>query len=131
MGCLLNTNNTSLPLLAANAQIPFGSVIHRKGRAITLEGNEIFVRGGCNDYAKVTGNVNFAPTAGGEVAVTVSVDGTPALTVTETAGAGGDYINLPFALSVKGSCCGFRRITATVSAAGTVAAFPVVVETED
>lgn len=129
MSCLLNTNNTSMPLLAAGAQIPFGSVIHRKGRAVTLEGNEIFVRGGCNDYATVTGSVNLVPTAEGEVAVTLLVDGVAQLTVTGTAGAAGDYVNLPFVLSVKGSCCGLRRITATVSAAATVAAFPVVVET--
>ena len=128
MSCLLYTNNTTGATFAANAQIPFGSTIHRKGRAATLEGNEIFVRGGCNSYATVRGVANLTATAAGVVTVTVLVDGVAVQSVAVTATAGGT-VAIPLELVVKGNCCGVRRIAATVDAASTLVSFPVVVET--
>ena len=129
MSCLLYTNNTTGATLAANAQIPFGSTIHRRGRAATLDGNEIVVRGGCNCYAKVEGVANVAPTAEGEVTVTVFVDGVSAQTMTVTAGAAGDSVAIPFTLAIKGGCCGLHRLTVGVDVAVTLISFPVIVET--
>ena len=129
MGCALYTNNTTNAALAANAQVPFGSTIHRKGRALTLEGNEIAIRGGCNDYAHVSGVANLVATEAGDVQLTIYVDGVAALTVGDTAAAAGDYVAIPFDIVVKGGCCGVRRMTARVGEAVTVAAFPVTVTT--
>lgn len=129
MGCALYTNNTTGATLNADAQIPFGSTIHRKGRAATLEGNEIVVRGGCNDYAIVSGTANLTAAAAGDVLVTVYVDNVSMLTVGATAAAIGDYLAIPFELVLKGNCCGMHRVTARTSAAVTVASFPVTVQT--
>lgn len=131
MSCVLYTDNTSNALLADNAQVPFGSVVHRKGRAVTLEGNEIAIRGGCNSYAKVSGVLNLAVTAQGEEVVTLYVDGVAVEAITVTVAAGGDYVAIPFALVVKGNYCGVHRLTVRISAGGTLASFPVEVETVD
>lgn len=129
MSCLLYTNNTTGATFAANAQIPFGSTVHRMGRAATLDGNDIVVRGGCNCYATVDGVANLSATAAGDVTLTVLVDGVAAQSVTVTAATAGDFVAIPFKLVLKGNCCGSRRITTTVDAAMTLASFPVVVET--
>lgn len=130
MSCLLFTNNATNAVLTANAQIPFGSVTHRKGRAITLVGNEVVVRGGCNDYAIVNGVVNAAATADGEVTVTAYVDGVAKASVTVTAAAAGDSIAIPVTFALKGSCCGMRRVTLGTSAGITLISVPFVFGTE-
>lgn len=130
MSCVLYTNNTSGAALAANSQISFGSTIHRKGRAIVLDGNDILVRGGCNDYATMTGVACLVATAAGEIALDIIVDGVSALTMTATATAADDYVCIPFTLTLKGVCCGQHVVTARVSAAATISAFPVTTRTE-
>lgn len=130
MSCVLYTNNTTGASLAANAQIPFGSTIHRKGRAAVLDGNDILVRGGCNDYSSISGTACLVAVAAGDVALEIIVDGVTALTMTATAAAAGAYVCIPFSLSLKGTCCGQHVVTARVSADVTVSAFPVVTRTE-
>ena len=103
MGCVLYTNNTSGTVLAANAQIPFGTIIHRKGRAANFDGNEIVVHGGCNDYAAISGVANLIAGGAGDMTVTIIVDGTPALAISQTAAAEGDYVAIPFELVLKGT----------------------------
>lgn len=128
MSCLLYTNNTTGPALTAGAQIPFGSTVHRRGRANTLEGNNVIIRGGCSSYAHVTATPNLAATAEGEVSVTALIDGNAVQTKTVTAGAGGDYVIVPLDFVVRGGCDGMHVLTFTVSAACTLASFPVTVE---
>lgn len=130
MSCLLFTNNATNAVLTANAQIPFGSVIHRKGSAITLKGNEVIARGGCNDYATVSGVVNCTATEVGEVTVTAYVDGVAKASSTVTATAAGDNVALPLTFAIKGSCCGVRRVTLGTDAAITLASLPFVFRTE-
>lgn len=129
MSCLLFTNNLTNAMLAANAQIPFGSVIHRKGRAITLDGNEVMVRGGCNDYATVTGVVNATATTAGDVTVTAYVDGIQKAAVTATAAAAGDFVAIPIVFAIKGTCCDAHRVTLGTDAAVTLVSVPFLFET--
>ena len=125
MSCVLFTNNTTGAAIEADAQIPFGTIVHRKGRGAVLENNVIIVRGGCNDYSTMSGVANLVAAAAGDIAITVSVDGVNALTVTTTAVAEGDYVAIPFDLVLKGNCCGPHRITVSVNAACNVSSFPV------
>lgn len=131
MGCVLYTNNLTGATFASGAMVPFGSVIHRKGRAATLEGNEVFVRGGCNSYATMRGFLNCAATTEGEVTAVVSVDGTPEQSVTVTAAAAGDQIAIPVDVVLKGVCCGFHRIAIGITDGITLVSMPMVFETVD
>lgn len=125
MSCILFTNNLSKAAIAADAQVSFGTTIHRKGTAARLENGEIVIRMGCSGYAVISGVANVAPTAEGEISLTITENGNAIQTITVTAGAAGDSVAIPFEVVIKGNCCNIANVAASVSAAATLISMPV------
>ena len=99
--------NSTSQLNAANAQVPFGSVVRRYGNNCQLDGGSIIVRG--SGYYDVDISLSTAPTTEGEITAQLYKDGVavPGATATATAAAAGDVVNLKITCLVRncGQCC--------------------------
>lgn len=96
-------NNTT-QLVPENGLINLGSVIRRFGCNCHLNNNGINIAG--TGYYNINASFTVAPTAVGEVTVTMYKDGiaVPGATATETAGAADDNINLSISAIVREYC---------------------------
>lgn len=101
------TVNATSQLNAANAQVPFGSVVRRFGSNCQLDGGSIILDG--PGYYDVSISLSTAPTAAGEITAQLYKDGVaiPGANATVTAAAGGDTVVLPIICTVRncGQCC--------------------------
>ena len=99
--------NSTSQLNAANAQVPFGSVVRRYGNNCKLDGGSIIVSG--RGYYDVDISLSTAPTTEGEITAQLYKDGVavPGATATATAAAAGDVVNLKITCLVRncGQCC--------------------------
>ena len=99
--------NSTSQLNAANAQVPFGSVVRRYGNNCQLDGGSIIVSG--SGYYDVDISLSTAPTTEGEITAQLYKDGVavPGATATATAAAAGDVVNLKITCLVRncGQCC--------------------------
>lgn len=111
------------------AQIPFGSVIRRFGKAVQLDGGSILCCG--SGYYDVDIDANLVPTAEGEISIQLFQDGVavPGTLKTITAAAAGDYILVPVDTLVRNCGCDCNSaLTLGVNAACTVASLTATVE---
>lgn len=99
--------NTSNQTVQVDGIISPGTIIRRFGPNIGLVGNAIQIAGA--GYYSFDTSITVAPTAEGEVTVTIYKDGVPVqgATATETAAAAGDSVNLSISAIVREfcSCC--------------------------
>ena len=99
--------NSTSQLNAANAQVPFGSVVRRYGNNCQLDGGSIIVSG--RGYYDVDISLSTAPTTEGEITAQLYKDGVavPGALATATAAAAGDVVNLKITCLVRncGQCC--------------------------
>ena len=110
--------NSTGQLLVGNSQVPFGSVVRRRGCDCRLDGDSIVIGPG---YYDVNVSLSTAPSAEGDVTIQLYQDGVPVTgaTATETAAAGGDAVNLSVSCVVR-NCCKCRSVlSAYVSVAHT------------
>lgn len=115
---LIYVVNTSTQEVALNGVINPGTIIRRFGQNLNLSGNGIQISG--TGYYEIEGNFTLAPTAAGEVTITAYLNGVeiPGAVATETAAAGGDFINLSILAIVREGCpcCdGLRTLTFVLS----------------
>lgn len=106
--------NTSAQDVLVDGIINLGTVIRRFGPNLNLAGNAIQVAGA--GYYEINASITAAPTAAGDVTVTVYKDGTPlqGATATGTAAAADDFVNLSISYIVREfcSCCdGLTNLT--------------------
>lgn len=99
------TANTSQTALLADSIIPFGSVIHRFGPNIMLNGQAITLCG--TGYYKFDCSVTLEPAAIGNVTAQLYLNGEPVQGATATgyASAAGNPVNLSFPTMVRLSRC--------------------------
>ena len=99
--------NTSNQEVAVDGIITPGTIVRRFGPNLGLAGNAIQVAGA--GYYEFNASITAAATAAGEVTVTMYKDGVPlqGATASETAAAGGDYVNISLSAIVREycSCC--------------------------
>ena len=96
-------NNTAQNV-AVNGQISLGNVIRRFGCNCQLVNNAIRVSG--SGYYDIDASFTVAPTAAGNVTITMYKDGVevPGAAATETATAANDIINLSISCLVREFC---------------------------
>lgn len=101
----LYTVNNSLPTVAVNGTIPFGTIIRRFGCNINLSGTGIIMEG--TGYYDVEISATVSPTAAGTVTITLLKDGVavPGAVASETAAAAGNATNLGISTVVRLQCC--------------------------
>lgn len=106
MGCnsALCTANTSKPVLAADAMVPFGSIVRRFGRNVKLEGSSVVLCG--SGYYDVEASIVLSPTAAGDISVQLYQDGMPiqGAYAAGSAAAAGDFV--PLGISTLLRNCG-------------------------
>lgn len=113
----LYTANTSEQELAANAQIPFGSIVRRFGRFCNVLGSDVVI-GDCNSkegngYYNVDCSVTLEPTAIGNVSAQLYVNGQPypGAMATEYSATAGNPVNLSFPTTVRlFGCCNLATL---------------------
>ena len=115
---LIYTVNTSTQEVALNGIVSPGTIIRRFGPNLNLSGNGIQITGA--GYYEIKASFTLAPTAAGEATITAYLDGVeiPGAVATETAAAGGDFINLSIVAVVKEGCpcCdGLKTLTFVLS----------------
>ncbi len=104
--------NTSEQDLAANAQIPFGSIVRRFGRFCNVQGSDVVIGDCCSKdglgYYSVDCSVTLEPTAIGNVTAQLYVNGEPypgALQTGYTAAAGNPVpLSFPAVVRLYGCC---------------------------
>jgi len=98
------TVNATAQNVAVNGQINLGSVIRRFGCNCHLNNNAINIAG--TGYYDIDASFTLAPTAAGNVTITMYKDGVavPGATATETATAASDIVNLSLASLVREYC---------------------------
>ena len=113
----LYTANTSEQALAANAQIPFGSIVRRFGRFCNVEGSDVII-GDCmskdgQGYYSVDCSITLEPTAIGNVSAQLYVNGQPYSGAVQTgyAAAAGNPVPLSFTATVRlFGCCNLATL---------------------
>jgi len=119
---LIQTANSSQQTVAEGGIISLGSILRRFGCNCRLNGNAIELKG--EGYYTIDVDTTIAPTATGDVTVTLFKDGVaiPGATATSTVGTVGNSTTLSLNTTVRMSCCGAdSSITAVLVAnAGTV-----------
>ena len=123
------TVNSSSPALAADAQIPFGSVIRRFGCNCQLDGDSISIRGG--GYFYVSASISVQPTEAGEISAQLYKDGTavPGAVSTGAADTAGNPVPLSIGCLVRNCGCDCNSVLSIkVSAACTLSNCSAVVE---
>lgn len=109
--------NTSEQDLAANAQIPFGSIIRRFGRYCNVEGSDVVI-GDCRSkdgqgYYSVDCSVTLEPTAIGNVSAQLYVNGQPYPGAVQTgyAATAGNPVPLSLTATVRlFGCCNLATL---------------------
>lgn len=106
--------NTSNQDVLVDGIINPGTIVRRFGPNINLAGNAIQLAGA--GYYEINASITAAPTAAGEVTVTIFKDGVAlqGATATVTAAGAGDYVNLSISSLVREfcSCCdGLSNLT--------------------
>lgn len=98
------TANQSAQNVAINGVINLGSIIRRFGPNLNLSGDAISLSGA--GYYDIDASFTLAPTAAGNVTITVYKDNiaVPGATATETAAAANDIINLNISSLVREAC---------------------------
>lgn len=124
---IISTKLAVSSTLAAGANIPVGSVVHKCGCNLRASGNTWFIEGaGCY---KVTANVSVAPAAAGSIDITLFDNGAPVATASGVVATAGDVITLPLQYVDYNKCgCSTDQLTLTVSAAATVTESDVIIE---
>lgn len=119
------------PASGAYALIPFGSVVRRKGRGVTLEGGALVGHG--SGYFEIDGDLEFIPAATGTVAVQLYQDGTAVAGSQKTvSGTASTPVHIPLLGMARliGGCCSATSQTTSftvgVNAAGTVSSMTAV-----
>ena len=98
------TANTTAQNVAVNGLINPGTVIRRYGCNIHMSGNSINIAG--TGYYDIDASFTLAPTAAGNVTISVYKDGVvvPGATATTTATAANDPVNLSISSLVREYC---------------------------
>ena len=102
---LIQVANQSSQTVAVNSIITLGSVQRRFGCNCRLSGNGIELVG--SGYYTVSATVSIAPTAEGNVTVSLYDNGsqvTGAVAYATVAGAG-DFVTLPIEATIRQMCC--------------------------
>ena len=96
--------NTSDQTVQVNGIITPGTIVRRFGPNISLSGNAIQIAG--PGYYEIDASITVAPTAAGDVTVTVYKDGVilQGATATESVTAGGDFATLSITSIVREFC---------------------------
>ena len=96
--------NTSDQTVQVNGIITPGTIVRRFGPNISLSGNAIQIAG--PGYYEIDASITVAPTAAGDVTVTVYKDGVilQGATATESVAAGGDFATLSITSIVREFC---------------------------
>lgn len=117
-------SNTPTAILEGGT-LPFLSSVERRGCTTALNGGSISIRH--KGIYLIVANFSFAPTAAGDVIITMQRDGVESLVNigSETAAAAGDIVNITIPSIVTADhdetrCCGAVPITYTVNVAGTL-----------
>ena len=131
MSCksLIYTALTSPTAVAADGNIPLGSIVRRYGCALAANGNGVNVIE--PGYYDIKASITVLPTAAGAITATVLKDGVaiPGATATGTAAAAGDAVNLSIVSALRKCGCGCPDLlTVELSAAGTVDNMALVIE---
>lgn len=122
------TANSSAQNVAINGVISPGTVVRRFGPNLTLSGNAIQVDGA--GYYNIEASITAAPTAAGNVTITVFKDGVaiPGATATQSTTTANNPVNISISSLVREfcSCCdGLSNLTfvltGTASAVSNVA----------
>lgn len=111
MGCksAIFTVNSNVSV-AANGQIPFGSIIRRFGQGVSLDGSDIVCCG--QGYYDVACSVTLIPAAAGNIGIQLYADGAPVPgAYSEAAGTAGSPVALPLTAMVRQKCCGAVSIS--------------------
>jgi len=106
--------NTSNQDVQVDGIIIPGTIVRRYGPNVGLAGNAIQISGA--GYYELNASITLAPTAEGEVSVSIYKDGVPlqGAIATETAAAAGDSVNLSIMAILREfcSCCdGLSNLT--------------------
>lgn len=123
------TVNNSIPTLAANALIPFGSIVRRFGPALDLNGNGIFAEG--SGYFDVYVTITATPTAVGPVTIQLYQDGVavPGALKTVYAATANQPIGLDIHALIRNVGCYANSMLAVgISAEAAIDNFATVVE---
>lgn len=98
------TVNNSAQNVVVNGDINLGSIIRRFGPNLSMNGNAIQVCG--PGYYDIETSITLAPTAAGNVTVTVFNDNIaiPGATATETAASANDLVNLSISALLREPC---------------------------
>ena len=101
---ILYVANTGIQNVPVNGVISLGSTIRRFGCGATLNGTGISITE--PGYYAVNVSVTVAPTAAGDVTVTLLNNGVavPGATASETVAAADDYANLSFESVIRTFC---------------------------
>ncbi|MBR3160999.1 MAG: hypothetical protein IKF14_18410 [Atopobiaceae bacterium] len=128
----IHTVNTNADV-AANGQIPFGSIVRRFGQDVDLQGSDIVCCG--RGYYDCDCSVTLAPVAAGDVGIQLYADGNPIPgAFAQGTGTAGDPLNLCVTALVRQRCCGatsvsLRLVTPTgITTGATVANASMVIE---
>lgn len=110
------------------AQVPFGSVVRRFGKALALDGGNIVLFG--SGYFDCELSITFSPTAAGPVTAQLYQDGTPIPGALATAQAtAGNPVTLPItALARNCGCACNSTLSIGVNATGTLNNLAAVIE---
>lgn len=100
----LYTVNQSAQNVAVSGIINLGTIARRFGQNLNLNGDGITVAGA--GYYEVNASITVAPTAAGNVTVTMYKDGVPVqgASASETAAAANDLVNLSITSIVRENC---------------------------
>lgn len=123
------TVNSTQPTLAANSQIPFGSVIRRFGSAVQLDGGSMLLCG--SGYYDCDVNVTVEPAAIGAITAQLYLDGeaVPGAFATGYAAAAGNPVALSIPALVRICGCGCNKnLSVRIDAAADLVNMGVVVE---
>lgn len=103
---IIQTVNQSLQAVTAGSTIALGSVLRRFGCNCRLNGNSVIELSG-QGYYEVTAIVTLAPTASGNVSISLYQDGTPisGAVATGSVTTAGNSITLPLVTTVRNTCC--------------------------
>lgn len=101
---LIQTVNQSTQSVAVNSIIGLGSVIRRYGCNIRFNGNAVEVVG--EGYYKIDANITLAPTAAGNVTVSLCKNGVPitGATATGSVSTAGQSVTLPIQTTIREGC---------------------------
>jgi len=101
---LIQVVDPSAQTVAQDGIINLGSVLRRYGCNCRLSGNAVEISG--EGYYEVNASVALAPTAEGEISVTLYKDGAavPGAVAYATAAAAGDSVTVPITATIRQGC---------------------------